>query len=253
MKTKIYIVTHKSFKEPKINGYIPIQVGASGKEYLGYKVDCEGDNISSKNANYCELTGVYWVWKNDDESDIVGIVHYRRYFVKRFRLNRPIDINEINKILEKYDIILPKKEIYAESAIEQYSIDSGFESDWDKIKEIIKEDYSDYLETYEKIMNNNKMYQYNMMICRKEIFDEYCNWLFDILFKLEKEIDLSQRNDYQKRIYGFLSERLLNVWMEKNKLKVKKLKVVNTEENIIQKTRIKLRRIKNEMRFKFKC
>ena len=249
LKTTIYIITHKKFKEPKLQGYLPLQVGKNIKEKLGYQKDNEGENISDRNQNYCELTGIYWIWKNDRQSKNIGLVHYRRYFTKCNIQNKPINVNEIERILKKYDIILPKKEIYAETAIEQYSLESGFKSDWDKIKEIIKEDCPTYLETFDKVMNGNKMYQYNMMICKKEIFDSYCNWLFNILFILEKNIDLDQRNDYQKRIYGFISERLLNIWVEKNDIKVKELKVYNTEESIAGKWRIRLRRIKNRIKF----
>ena len=75
----IYVVTHKKYNIPKMKGYIPIQVGASLHENLGYKVDSDGDNISYKNPNYCELTALYYMWKNLDD-DIIGLTHYRRYF-----------------------------------------------------------------------------------------------------------------------------------------------------------------------------
>ena len=90
MKIKNYIITHKKFQVPDLEEYIPIQVGAEGKQDLGYLKDNSGDNISSKNSNYCELTGMYWVWKNDKDSDIIGISHYRRYFTRIIDFNKNI-------------------------------------------------------------------------------------------------------------------------------------------------------------------
>lgn len=247
-----FVITHKKFKAPEINGYTPIQVGAEGKEKIGYITDNTGENISSKNENYCELTGLYWIWKNHKESSIVGISHYRRYFSKSEIIKSEeyfLKQTEIERILKRNDIILPKKEVYKETAYNQYCNSSGFSSDLEKVKNIIKGIYPDYLDAYEEVMNQNKMYQYNMLICKKELYDSFCEWLFNILFELEKDTDLSKYNDYQKRIYGFLAERLLNVWVKKNNLKVKEIKVVNTEQNIKEIIRTKLRRTKNRCIF----
>ena len=252
MKISMYVITHKKFNCPKLDGYIPIQVGASEKEKLGYLEDCVNENISNKNQNYCELTGLYWLWKNINDVDIIGINHYRRYFSKSEIIKSSklfLTIKQIEKIFKKYDIILPKKEIYKETAYEQYCISSGFSRDLDKIEEIIKEQCPEYLNDYKKIMQSNKIHQFNMMICSKELYNEYCKWLFEILFKLEETVDLSEYNDYQKRIYGFLSERLLNVWIEHNNLKVKEMRVINTEANLKDTLRIKARRIKNSYIF----
>lgn len=79
---KIIIASHKKYKNSCEEMYIPIQVGAEGKEKIeGYIQDNTGENISSKNPYFCELTGLYWAWKNLD-ADYVGLVHYRRYFIK---------------------------------------------------------------------------------------------------------------------------------------------------------------------------
>lgn len=249
MKTTVYVMTHKKFECPKIDGYLPLHVGKEGKDNIGYKTDNTGDNISIKNPNYCELTGLYWIWKNDNYSDIVGISHYRRYFTKQHIFRNTdyfFSMKDIENILEKYDIILPKKEIYKETAREQYCLESGFMSDLDSIRDIITEKYPEYIETYDKIMGQNLMHQFNMLICSKRIYNEYCEWLFDILFELEQKIDLNDGyNDYQKRIYGFLSERLLNVWVYYNKLKIKEVRVVNLAMKPRDIVRLNLRRVKN--------
>ena len=82
-KCKIYIVTHKKFKPPVDPMYVPIQVGKQNtKKNLNILSDDTGDNIAYKNANYCELTALYWIWKNEMQADIIGMCHYRRYFTR---------------------------------------------------------------------------------------------------------------------------------------------------------------------------
>lgn len=254
MKTSIYTISHKKFKCPDIEGYIPLQVGLS--EDLNYVRDNSGDNISDKNKNYCELTGLYWIWKNDKNSDIVGISHYRRYFTtqKIFKnSDKILDCEQIEKILNNYDVIIPKKEYYRETVKEQYCLYSGFEKDLNIIENILKNKYPEYLEYYNRIMNRNYISQYNMIICKKDIYDDYCKWLFDILFEAEKHINLEDGyTDYQKRIYGFISERLLNVWVEKNNLKVKNVRVINVENTLKSDVIQWLRRIRNILHYDLK-
>lgn len=208
MKITMYIMAHKKFEKPNLEEYIPLHVGREGKKDLGYLCDNTGENISIKNANYCELTGIYWIWKNDKESDIVGISHYRRYFtLQKFgaNLKKILNKTQVENIFEQgYGIILPKKEIYKETAYDQYFLSSGLPEDLENIKKILTSKYPDYIESFEKVMNQNFMHQFNMMICNKKIYDDYCLWLFNILFELEKVTNLKNRTDYQQRIYRIL-------------------------------------------------
>ena len=79
-------------------------------------------------------------------------------------------------------------------------------------------------------MGRTKLHILNMFVMKKTLFDEYCSWLFSILFELEKRIDISSYNQYEARVFGFMSERLFNVWLEKQQLKVKEVLVVNLEK-----------------------
>lgn len=252
----MYVVTHKGFNCPDIDGYTPIFVGKKENNIDNFLTDDTGINIAEKNKNYCELTAKYWIWKNDQDSDIVGISHYRRYFTKKnmFFKNTKyfITSKDIIKYLKYYDIILPKLEIYKETAYEQYCIDSGFSEDLEKVRNILEDKYPQYVLYFDKVMAGNKMHQFNMMICKKEVFDKYCEWLFNIFSILEKQVDFCRYNDYQKRIFGFLSERLLNVWVYSNNLKIKQVNVVNTEVKLKDLVRLQLRRIKNEVLFLYK-
>lgn len=247
----IYIATHKKFNVPNLNGYCALQVGAEGKEKYGYLRDNIGNHISGKNANYCELTGLYWIWKNTDDS-YKGLVHYRRYFGRNNLSNKISDICSYEYLLnclKSVDIVLPYVEHFKQNAKEEILLHCCTEEIFDKLRQIIETKYPDYIETYDRYFNENKASLFNMLFCKREIFDAYCEWLFSILFVLEKQVDLAKLNTYQQRLYGFLSERLLNVWVIKNKLVVKHLPVIHMELPVFDRIRLVRRRFTNRFRF----
>lgn len=234
---KMYVVTHKKFNYNLLTSYEPIQVGkCNTNKVLPYISDDTGENISEKNNNYCELTAIYWIWKNVKKYKYVGICHYRRYFV--YDLNsKLVDEDYISKYLEneKYDIILPY-EYKTESNVYNHFVNStsGRKKDLENLRKIIKKLYPDYIDSYDYIMNSKKASYCNMMISSKKIFDNYCKWLFDILFELEKITDLTGYSKQEQRIYGFLSEFLLNIWVNYNNLKVKHCSMYYIEDNVIK-------------------
>ena len=220
---KIYVVSHKNVNINIDNIRTIIKVG--NNDSFNSKIsDSSGNNISNKNPYFCELTAMYWIWKNDN-SDIVGIEHYRRFFIlKKFDLFHfnLLNSKKIEKILNQYDIIVSrKKKIKGQTVEENYKKSiNHVPEDLDKLEEIIKNNYSEFYNSYNHVINNgNFYYPFNMLVCKKELFDEYCKWLFNILFDLEKEIKVNDRQGNQKRVFGYLSERLLYVWIYHNKLK----------------------------------
>lgn len=222
-KIQIYIVSHdendiKSMSSDEI--YTPLFVGRDGKDNLGFISDDTGENISYKNSTFCELTGLYWMWKNSD-ADIIGLVHYRRNFTKS-KLGKRLEKADLDKIFQDYDIILPKRaKVLLGSVYKDYD-HWNYSKDLDLCEQAIKELSPEYLENYQNtIINGDSLYYYNMFIAPKEIIDKYCEWVFPILFHVEKNIDTTGYNDYQKRVYGFLTERLFDVWMDRQDLKVK--------------------------------
>lgn len=231
-----YVVTHKQFSSVcKKECYVPLLVGAdsnSGEE--NWLKDNTGDNISFKNKSFCELTGIYWIWKNSKE-DIVGICHYRRYFTLSRRLFPKIFFltrKNIVSLLKVYDIILPKR---SDSSYNGYTAKEFFaikhdRNVWDKCREIIQSKCPDYLEDFEWFSSERSGYCYNMMICNKQWYDSYCEWLFEILFELEKYVDISAYDNYNVRMFGFVSERLVNVWLHHNKLKTVDISVYFVDE-----------------------
>jgi len=232
MNIEMYVCTHKKFKYCLPKEYKILHVGAEEKEDIGYDKDCIGDNISIKNSNYCELTGLYWMWKNSN-ADIIGLSHYRRYFYENWFqaiINRPIGKKYITRNLRKYDIIVPIMFQDKEFVYNVYNRDHHIK-DLMLARQILEEKYPEYVETFDFYINQNETYLYNMFCAKKELIDQYCSWLFDILFELEKHIDISNYDKYNKRIFGFISERLFNVWIKKNQLKVKTCSVYNIESD----------------------
>ncbi len=229
MNTSIWVITHKKYEPIKDSLYKTIHVGKALSEDLGYIGDDTKDNISSKNKSYCELTGLYWLWKNYD-GDIIGICHYRRFFMQNDML---LTKEYIEDTLKEYDCIIPSCGIVGdnESVRQQYD-KKHYISDFDMCRQVIQEKYPEYIEAFDIMQGSALMNFANMIITYKQIFDKYCEWLFDILFEVEKRIDISNRDEYQKRAMGFLSERLLKVWLIKNNYKVKEqlVKMIETNE-----------------------
>ena len=232
-KIKVLVATHKHYQMPKDDIYLPIQVGAQiNKNDLGFIKDNEGENISVKNPNYCELTALYWAWKNLD-ADYIGLAHYRRHFAMnkdKDKWKRVADRAFIEKQLESADIILPKpRNYYIETSYSQY-VHAHHKEDLDYTRDIISEKYPSYIASYDKLMNSTKGHRFNMFIMKREIFDEYMTWMFDILFELENRLDISDYSDNDKRVFGFVSERLLDVWIDTNKYKYVELPVQYMEK-----------------------
>ena len=219
---KIYVATHKKFEKKLPEYYEPILVGSYNKNIDEYTRDDTKTNISIKNENYCELTGLYWIWKNDTTNEIVGLCHYRRYF--KGDENGCISKKTIKKILECYDVIVPKPLYYTKDVYYDYC-KNHFKKDIDRCEKIIEEQYPEYFDSFKIVMKRKYIYLYNMFICKKQLIDDYCTWLFEILEKMEESTDIVNYDNYQKRIYGFLSERLFNVWIEKNHFRVKEIQV----------------------------
>lgn len=151
------------------------------------------------------------------------------------------------KMLETADIVLPYLESFKQNAKKEILINCCTPEIFECLNNIIISKYPSYKETFDSFFNSNRASLFNMMFCKKEIFDDYCSWLFDILFELEKNISLDDLNDYQKRLYGFLSERLLNVWVIHQHLNVKHVNVTNIEMNLKDRITLLRRRMTNQI------
>src|SRR5574344_1993963 len=223
MTIRISVATHKRYWMPTYSIYMPLHVGREGKADLGYT----GHNISTKNSSFCELTGLYWAWKNLKDVDYIGIAHYRRHFVKHGlhittaqKQKAVIGGQELEELLQKHDVIVPsKRHYYIETTRSQYE-HAHNPNDLVEVKNIIDQKHPQYAAAFETVMNQTSGHRFNMFIMSKQKMNDYCTWLFDILFELEQRIDPSKYNKYNSRIFGFMSERLFDVWLCANNIEV---------------------------------
>ena len=233
---KIIVATHKKYKMPEDEIYLPVQVGAEGKESLGYQKDNEGSNISAKNLYFCELTGLYWGWKNLD-ADYIGLSHYRRHFAYKKHIPKKEDAKfrvllnreQTEKILEKTDIILPKKRNYYIENLYNHYKHTMYIEPLDEARKIIEEQCPEYLSEFDKLHKRTSAHMFNMFIMKKEYLNKYCDWVFNILFELEKRVEPKKYDSFHARYLGRISELLLDVWINTNKLKYEEVKVIDMQ------------------------
>lgn len=230
---KVIVATHKNYEMPRDKMYLPLHVGAEGKKNLGYTKDTTGDNISSKNPYFCELTGLYWAWKNLN-ADYIGLAHYRRHFSLKKKSKKKFDNvlthEEACKLLEKTDVILPKKRKYVIENLYGHYEHTMYVEPLEETGKIIDEKYPEYTQFFEKLHKRTSAHMFNMFIMKKEIFYGYCEWLFDILFELEKRIDNTKYDDFHARFYGRISELLLDVYLQKNNISYKEVGFIYMEK-----------------------
>lgn len=227
MNIKILIAAHKKSDFPADDVYLPVQVG---KELhpdidLGIQPDNVGDNISAKNPYYSELTAIFWAWKNLD-ADYVGLVHYRRYMgIRKGKdvLSCVLNNRETQELCAQNEIILPKKRRYYIETIWSHYKHTHDISHLEKTRKILAADSPDYLEAFDAVMHRTWAHMFNMFIMKKDLMNEYCAWLFPILFKLEQQVDLKGLSAFDARLFGRVSEFLLDVWILKNKLTYKEV------------------------------
>ena len=223
MNVKIVVATHKAYPMPSDDMYLPVQAGAACHARLAYAGDDTGENISARNGTYCELTALYWAWKNLD-ADALGLCHYRRYFQEPGK-KRALTAETARKLLAETPVILPQKRYYfIETGESQFIHAHGAES-LNALREVLSENYPAYRAAFDRSMRRTAGHRFNMMIMRREQLDAYCAWLFDVLFRTEQKLGAPQ-----PRMMGFLSERLMDAWIETAGVAYRELPVYHTEK-----------------------
>ncbi|MDO5131604.1 MAG: DUF4422 domain-containing protein [Eubacteriales bacterium] len=221
----ILVASHKKYRMPEDAIYLPLHVGAQGKTDpegkpldLGWTRDDTGDNISSLNPSYCELTGLYWGWKNLQQADYIGLVHYRRHFCRERKSRDPfaniLTGEQLRPLLGRYWVFVPKKRRYFIETLYSHYAHTHYAEHLDKTREVIAERCPEYLPSFDRIMHRRYGYMFNMMIMRRDFVDAYCTWLFDVLTGLSEKIGDTELSFYQGRYFGRVSEIILNVWLD---------------------------------------
>ena len=239
-RVKILIATHKQYHMPADDMYLPIYVGSVGKVNIGYQSDDEGENISALNPYFCELTALYWAWKNLD-SDYIGLAHYRRHFSvhphNKDKWNCVLRKSDIVSDLESIKVFVPSKRRYYIETLYSHYAHTHYSIQLDETRKIIQKKYPEYIDSYDKVLNQRWGYMFNMMIMDRNLFNDYCEWLFDILFELRSKLGEEGLTPFHSRYYGRVGEIIFNVWLAENvkngkikKSEIKELPLIHMEK-----------------------
>lgn len=226
---EVIVATHKMYVMPDDSLYQPLLVGSDFflNQQKGVTLpknlilDNTGAHISSKNHNYSELTGLYWLWQNTVKKDtnpdsFYGLVHYRRFLSAKNK-KTPLTKTELQNLINlKYEIILPKKRNYYIENLYSHYAHTLHIAPLDRTREIIKEKYPDFLPEFDRLKTRRSAHMFNIFILKKPLFEEYCEFLFGILFTLESSLtkeELTRYDGFHARFFGRISELLLDVFL----------------------------------------
>ena len=181
--------------------------------------DDTGTNISDRNRKYCELTGLYWLWKNAPE-DYIGLVHYRRFLGSRgfSFFKKPADKiireEEMRNILQHCRIIVPRNRRYYIETLRSHYQHTHDPAHLEITRNVIREQCPEYLPDYDTVLERTYGHMFNISVMERGLTDQYCSWLFSILFEVEKLVDETGMTAFDLRYPGRISEIIFNVWLE---------------------------------------
>lgn len=222
-KARLHVFMAKFYKDrPLKNGYCmpewitPVQAGAAlCTERVADLLDCDGETISERNGNYAELTVLYWMWKNqlsalefDDSAEYYGLNHYRRI----------LDLSEddsLRLVDNQVDVVLPYPMPY-EPNIEEHHKRYLKEGDWQIVLTALQQVQPDYAEKLSIVLKQRYFYNYNLILARKHVLAEYCNWLFPILERME-QLSGSGKYDRKDKCIGYTGETLTTLYFIVNR------------------------------------
>lgn len=230
----IFVVAHKPFEIQKSEVLIPIHVGRANSrfktEMAGMIGDDTGDCISTKNPQYCEMTAHYWIWKNVQDTEFVGMCHYRRYF--------GIDISEenVSEVMADTDVVMVEPSWYMDSVYSYFAKFMGAEN-MTILWMVLKKIHPEYVETLENVCDGIKFYPFNMLLCRKILFNEYAEWIFSVLDECEKYVKPASYTN-ARRALAYMAELLTGVYFIHRGMKIKTVpyyKIDDGEKIIVER------------------
>lgn len=232
MKPVIVVAMHKPYAAPADGAYLPVHAGAAGKERFGAQSDAQGESISQKNDVYCELTALYWAWKNT-ASDALGLMHYRRYLALPGRRGRGLDRaltgGELSALLRDAPVLLPKKRHYVIETRESHYLHAHGAASLAALRRAMQSRCPQYLPAFDRDMKRRSGHCFNLFVMRRPLADAYCAWLFDLLFAAEADMRQSCPQEITPRLFGYLAERMLDCWLDVNGVPFRELPVVHLE------------------------
>lgn len=241
---RIYVITNGVIPKMLSNFHFVLQTGSRGKKSIveGCARDDSGNNISERNSKYAELTGLYWIWKNQN-AEYVGMLQYKRRFAIEYGCTlfgrrlifgyHILSSKDMMHCLRKYDAIVAEEDLGSQTVDLQFRT-GGNRGLYpgiilDATEEIIKKEFPEYYDELRKVMNGTVINPHNMIVARKDILDKYCEFLFPILERLDEYVPVGFDNANYNRMYGWLAERLLGVYLKHYSISYKKFPVVDIE------------------------
>lgn len=239
----IIVACHGESYVPTCPLFVPVQTGAAqaAQHFAGMQRDDEGDNISDRNDRYCELTAQYWAWKNLD-ADHYGMFHNRRYLsfsetkyekdgMGWMHFSAPddaalealgIDEAVMRRVIEDADLVIPERmhleppadETQAYTVERQYA--RGFQHDPEDLRTAVRtlvRRHPDYEQDAKEYLASCSGWFCNIFIMTRELFFDYCAWLFPLLDEIDRQIDVTDASEYRMRTTGFLAERLEGIYL----------------------------------------
>lgn len=225
MRPYIAVAAHKQARFCQDDAYHGVQAGAALHAPLGILRDDAGENISHRNDTFCELTVLYWLWKNVP-GDALGLCHYRRYFGcwgLKSKVDRILTGAQAEKLLERAEVIVPLPRVYLIETNESHFVHAHGPGPMNALRQVMRQLHPAMLPAFERVMKRRWGRRFNMCIMTRERLDDYCAWLFPVLFAVENKIGP------QSRMMGYLAERLLDVWLEDRRPKTRQLPVIHLE------------------------
>lgn len=223
-KVRIFVCGHKPVAGIRHNEvYQPLHVGRAvsecQEEMADFIGDDTGDSISERSAHYSELTGTYWIWKNVHDCEYVGLVHYRRDFGVEFT-----NENIAGFFADGTDVVMA--EPFARPRSRYIALLSYVQlEDFVILRSVMNKICPEYLPTLNSFLRDYLDHPFNMVVCRKELFDQYAEWLFSIMFEMEKYVRYSPYTN-SSRVFGYVGELLTPVFFIHNRKKIKGMKVL---------------------------
>lgn len=227
-RIKLFVCCHQPSRVPEHPLLVPVQVGAAlaQERFPGFRQDDAGENISDKNRSYCELTAQYWAWKNVD-ADYYGFFHYRRYLYPDAAERRPyrlagtpsealldeLGYDGFSAWIEDCDLVVPKPEEMHISVRGHYAAAPfHHKRDLELAEEIVRRRYPDFVPAMNTYFAGTAHYFGNICIMKRQVFRDYCAWLFPVLEEFDRLADVSGYGPQERRVNGYLAERLLGVY-----------------------------------------
>ena len=209
---RILVAAHKPYWMPPDPVYLPVCVGAYKNGPIeGFASDADGDGISRKNPRYCELTALWWGWRNLS-CDALGLTHYRRQFAGSGERG-VLTGSEVRDLLQRVPVVVPKKRRYYIESIASHYAHTHDGAHLEVLRYAVGQVSPNRMNAFDTCMRATSAHMFNMLVMHRDVLDSYCVWLFDVLEIAEKRIDFTGMSAFQERCIGRLGELLLDVWL----------------------------------------